>query len=134
MTDIFEPDKRKQIMSSVRSKNSVAEKIVFKYLRTQKIYFKKHYTGVIGKPDIAIPRKKKAVFIDGDYWHGRHPEKVTNDLFWTNKIKRNKDRDILVNTTLNQEGWVYVRIWESDIKRKSTQAESLEKIKTFLLG
>ncbi len=63
MTDIFDPEKRRQIMSSVKSKNSVAEKIVFQYLRKNKIYFQKHYTKIIGKPDIAIPRKKKAIFL-----------------------------------------------------------------------
>ena len=132
MADIFDSDKRKEIMSAVRSKNSVAEKIVFSYLRKMNIYFQKHYTKVIGKPDLAIPSKKKAIFIDGDYWHGRYPEKVTDSVFWNEKISKNIARDKLVNKTLDEIGWHSIRFWESDIKRKSTQEVILKLIENFL--
>jgi DNA mismatch endonuclease (patch repair protein) len=130
--DIFSPQKRSEIMSLVRSKNSKAECLVFSYLRKEKIYFQKHYKRAAGNPDIALPRKQKAVFIDGDYWHGRYPEKVTKNKFWLNKIAANITRDQLVNSELDAAGWGVLRIWESDINRKRTREEALEKIKYFL--
>jgi DNA mismatch endonuclease (patch repair protein) len=130
--DIFSHQKRSEIMSLVRSKNSKAECLVFSYLRKEKIYFKKHYRRAVGNPDIALPRKHKAVFIDGDYWHGRFPEKITKNQFWLNKIAANIARDQLVNSELDAAGWGVLRIWESDINRKRTREEALEKIKVFL--
>lgn len=60
MPDMFSAQKRSEIMSRIRSKGTEAERITFKYLRQNKIYFQKHYARVAGKPDIALPRKKKA--------------------------------------------------------------------------
>lgn len=43
------------------------EKNVFSHLRKNGIYFQKHYNKAPGSPDIALPRKKICVFIDGDF-------------------------------------------------------------------
>ena len=67
-------------MSKIRSKNTKAELIVFRELRKRKIHFQKHYKKVVGSPDIAIPRKKIAIFIDGDFWHGRNFQRDKNRL------------------------------------------------------
>ncbi|MDD5430688.1 MAG: very short patch repair endonuclease [Candidatus Pacebacteria bacterium] len=136
MTDIFTKKKRSEIMSLVRSKNTVAEKIVFSYLRSKKVYFRKHYAGAIGSPDIARPREKKAVFIDGDFWHGREYRslrkgKSEND-FWVKKIKGNMDRDKRQRKYLKINGWKLLMVWESDIKRKGTRNDLLQKIQSFL--
>jgi len=90
MTDIFSKEKRSEVMSRIRAKNTTAELIVFKDLRKRGIYFQKHYARIVGTPDIALPRKKLAVFIDGDFWHGRSLQKLVEkrgyDDFWTKKI------------------------------------------------
>jgi len=80
MADCFTKKKRSEIMSKIRNKETKIEKMVFKYLRENKVYFQKHYNWASGKPDIALPRKKKAVFIDGDFWHGRDYEKRKDSL------------------------------------------------------
>lgn len=134
MADIFSKSKRKEIMSKIRATNTCAEKIVYGYLRKEGVYFQKHYKGVEGTPDIALPRKKKAVFIDGDFWHGRYTEKVPQATFWRMKIASNIRRDQKVNAILVEKGWRYIRIWESDIKRKSSSAQALISIKEFLLN
>jgi DNA mismatch endonuclease Vsr len=76
MADVFDPGKRSEVMAKIRSKNTKSEVLVFNYLRKNKIYFRKHYDKVLGKPDNALLRKKKAVFIDGDFWHGRTLESL----------------------------------------------------------
>jgi len=70
MADVFTPKKRSEIMSKIRSENTKAEVLVFRELRKRRIYFQQHYKRIAGNPDIALPQKKKAVFIDGDFWHG----------------------------------------------------------------
>ena len=93
MTDIFDPQKRSEVMSKIKGKNTKAEVIVFRYLRANKIYFQKHYKRAPGSPDISLPRRKRAVFIDGDFWHGRTIERLIErrgadmDDYWIKKIR-----------------------------------------------
>lgn len=134
--DIFDTAKRSEIMSRIRSKNTVPERIVFKHLRKSNIYFQKHYDRVPGKPDIALPRKKRAVFIDGDFWHGRHLKRLveTRDEsdYWVIKIKTNITRDRQQRALLIQNGWSILSIWESDLKRHRTRSIELQKITDFI--
>lgn len=124
-------------MSSIRSKNTGAERIVFSYLRKQKIYFQKHYKRVAGTPDIALPRKKKAVFIDSAFWHGRKFDAMLKtrppDDYWVKKIARNMDRDKQQRDALRDQGWRLLVVWEDDIKRLRTRDSTLSQIKNFLL-
>lgn len=124
-------------MSRIRSKNTKAELITFRYLRRNKIYFQKHYARAIGKPDLALPRKKKAVFIDSDFWHGRTYERLSKardaDDYWVKKIARNIERDKTVRSILKSEGWQILVVWETDIKRKRTRQNALLSIQNFLL-
>ena len=62
--DVFTKKKRSEIMSKIRSKNTIIEKIAFSELRKAGIYFQKHYKKIAGNPDIALPRKKMAIFVD----------------------------------------------------------------------
>lgn len=137
MADMYSPEKRSEIMSRIRSKETQAEKIVFGYLRQRKIYFQKHYARAAGKPDVALPRKKKAIFIDSDFWHGRTYEKVLKNRppgdYWVTKIARNMERDEQQREQLKAQSWVVLVIWEEDIKRKRTQLGILEQIASFLL-
>lgn len=134
--DVFTREKRREIMSKIRSKNTKVERIVFSFLRKEKIYFQKHYKRACGSPDVALPRKKKAVFIDGDFWHGRSFKKVAkgreSDDYWVVKIKTNMERDKRQRSGLKKAGWKILEIWESDIKKKSGRLENLRKVKTFL--
>lgn len=138
MADIFDSSKRSEVMSKIRSKNTKAELIAFRYLRKQGIYFQKHYAKAPGSPDIALPRKKKAVFIDGDFWHGRTFNRVLerrgNDPedYWIKKIARNMERDKQQETALLKSGWAFLRVWDSDLVRKRTSADTLIEIFEFL--
>lgn len=121
-------------MSCIRSKNTQAELIVFRYLKKKRIYFQKHYKRVDGCPDIALPRKKKAVFIHGDFWHGRNQERMpkTNKAYWLPKIAGNIARDARNQRNLKEKGWGVLVVWEKKIMQKKSQAEQLIKIELFL--
>lgn len=136
MSDVFDKAKRSEVMALIKSKNSKAELAAFKYLRQNKVYFQKHYKRALGTPDIALPRKKRAVFIDGDFWHGRSfktlVEKRGENDYWTKKIRRNIERDEEVRTALVNANWKILVVWESDINRKKTCNEVFLRIKNFL--
>jgi len=133
MADCFSKEKRSEIMSRIRSKNTKAEKIVFGELRRRNIYFQKHYSRIGGHPDLALPRKKLAVFIDGDFWHGRKQDTLRlPKIYWQEKILKNIDRDCKINAMLSDKGWKVLRIWERDIIRKQTREDILNQLLNFL--
>ena len=123
-------------MSKIRSEATRAEIIVFRYLRGEGLYFQRHYRKAPGSPDIALPRKKKAVFIDGDFWHGKTIDSLvlrrgTND-HWVKKIRRNMERDRKNEQGLLATGWSFIRIDEKDILRKGTRGQIMQQIKDYL--
>ncbi len=133
MPDCFSKKKRSEVMSKIRSKNTKAELMVFRELRKRGVYFQKHYSKAPGKPDIALPRKKKAVFIDGDFWHGRNFEEMKYRLpneYWRPKIEKNIIRDKTNNEELKQKGWKIFRVWEGEVKKGFN--ETIDKIENFL--
>lgn len=132
MADIFSSQKRSWIMSRVRGTNNALEKKIFNHLRKNGLYFQKHYKKAPGSPDIALPRKKLCVFIDGDFWHGRRIKNTYHKLtpFWREKILTNIKRDNRNKRKLRKSGWKVLRIWESDMEKKPTK--NLNKIINFL--
>jgi len=133
MVDIFSEKKRSEIMSKIRSKNTKIESLIFKALRRKKIYFQKHYKKIHGCPDIALPKKKKAIFIDGDFWHGKNLKELERRLpkkYWREKIKLNVLRDKKNRKELKKQGWQVLRVWEEDIIKDTPR--SIEKIVKFL--
>lgn len=133
MPDRFSKEKRSLIMSKVRSKNTKVEIIIFRELRKRGIYFQKHYKNAIGNPDIALPRKKKAIFIDGDFWHGYNFVELKKRLpkkYWLGKIENNINRDNDNNLRLRENGWDVLRIWEHSINENVDK--EIEKIIYFL--
>ena len=115
---------RKKNMQNIRSKNTAPERLIMRELRRRRTYFAHHVTSITGKPDIVFRRKKIAVFIDSDFWHG-HPARYikpkSNRKYWRAKISRNKERDEEVNRLLKKSGWKVIRIWEADIKRNTAR-------------
>lgn len=134
MADIFTKEKRSEIMSLIRAKGTKPELEVCRYLRRRKVYFQKPYKKAPGSPDIALPRKRIAVFIDGDFWHGWKFEKKREKLpkvYWRAKIEANIRRDKRNFAKLRRQGWRVLRVWEHQLKGKS-RASTLERIEAFL--
>ena len=132
--DVFTKKKRSEIMSKIRARNTKAEVLVFRELRKRGVYFQKHYKKAQGNPDVALPRKKKAVFIDGDFWHGYKFFKQKQRLpkkYWLAKIKGNIKRDKIATAKLKKEGWKILRVWEHEVIKEPTKA--VKKIGNFLL-
>lgn len=118
MADRVSPEVRSRIMSAIKGKNTKAELMVFRELRRRRISFQKHHKRTLGKPDICFPRKKVAVFVDGDFWHGyRYPvwkDRLGSD-YWRQKIERNISRDRRNFAKLRRNGWKVLRLWEHQL-------------------
>lgn len=108
-------------MGKIHGKNTRAELMVFRYLRKEGVYFQKHYRKVPGSPDVALPRKKRAVFIDGDFWHGKTIDRIMErglEDYWTKKILRNIERDQKQEIQLKDAGWQILRVWDQTLLEK----------------
>lgn len=72
-------------------------------------------------PDIVLPRRRIAIFVDGDFWHGCPTHFSFNDFtgpnseLWREKIQRNQERDARATRIAEDAGWVVFRIWECEI-------------------
>jgi DNA mismatch endonuclease, patch repair protein len=116
--DRLTPAQRSINMSKIKSKNTIPEVFVFNDLKNRNIKFKKHYD-IRGKPDIAFPQQKIAVFINGEFWHGRNftKEKDKYPKFWVDKISNNIARDRKNYRLLKKDGWLIIKMWDKDIKK-----------------
>jgi len=119
MTDIMSKKERSIRMSLIRSKWTKPEKFLHNYLKGKKIHHKMH-PRIKGSPDIILPRKKLAIFINGCFWHGcktcyRMPK--NNAAFWREKILANIKRDKNNKKTLREASWKVKTLWEHEIPR-----------------
>lgn len=133
MADVFTKQKRSEIMSLIRAKNTGIEKTAFSFLRKNAIHFQRHYDRIPGKPDIALPSKKIAIFIDGDFWHGYRFQEWIHRIpkkYWQKKIASNIARDAKNRNALRRQGWKVMRVWGHEIARKPDK--TLSKIAVFL--
>lgn len=79
-----------------------------------------HYRRAPGRPDLAWPRLKVAVFVDGAFWHGhrsRHRE-GRSGAYWDEKIAGNVARDRRVDAELTAAGWTVLRAWDFEIRKE----------------
>jgi DNA mismatch endonuclease, patch repair protein len=116
------------LMSRVASTDTRMEVKLRNSLHRRGLRFRKNIATLPGKPDIAFPRERVAIFVDGDYWHARILKesgvdalraslKTNNREFWVAKLQRNYERDLAVTNALEERGWIVVRLWESELKR-----------------
>lgn len=112
---------RSRIMSRIKSVNTSPEMAFRKIMFSNGLRgFRLHYP-IKGKPDIVFPRKKLAIFIDGDFWHGYNWKvlgKSPPRKYWQAKIKKNMKRDKEITLLFKKEKWKVIRFWEHDIKKK----------------
>ena len=123
------PDQIRRNMAAIRSAENKTEAAVRRALHAMGLRYRKYVAGLVGRPDIVFPTERVAVFIDGDYWHGRllreqGVEAVESYYrsreqrgYWVAKMQRNVSRDDFVSDALRAEGWRVLRYWESDAKR-----------------
>lgn len=113
------PETRKR-MSKVKLKNGTAEQLLAKRLWHLGYRYRKNDKRLPGSPDIAISKYKIAVFVDGEFWHGKDWETRKQRLkrnreYWIEKIEENMARDKRNDTLLIQQDWIPIHFWEKEV-------------------
>jgi len=109
-------------MQAIKSSGTKIEIALAKALWNQGFHYRKNNKKVYGKPDFTFKKYGLAIFVDGEFWHGKDWEQRKNDHksnqeFWHKKIQRNIERDKEVNLHLKKEGWKVLRFWGRDIEK-----------------
>lgn len=139
MADVLTKEQRRKNMQSIRSKDTKIEVILRNALWHEGIRYRKNYSKIPGKPDIAITKYKVAIFCDSEFFHGKdweqlmpRLEKGDNGAFWMKKISRNRERDMEVDRKLHALDWIVLRFWGNDIKKQLNQCVETVKETIFM--
>jgi DNA mismatch endonuclease (patch repair protein) len=132
--DKLSPERRSANMARIRSQNTSPELSLRKLIHGLGYRFRLHRNDLPGRPDLVFPSRKKVIFVHGCFWHqhtecreGRVPGSRLE--YWGPKLRRNRERDALAQSSLRQQGWQYLVVWECELK---DIAAVLKSVKRFL--
>lgn len=120
MVDTLTPVQRSARMRLVRSKNTKPELLVRRLVHSMGYRYRVHVR-LPGSPDLAFRRRRRVIFVHGCFWHG-HKCKLGDRLpksrteFWSDKIRKNKERDRRVLREYKALGWRYLVLWECQLR------------------
>lgn len=134
--DSLSPQERSERMSRVRGKDTRPEMLVRRLVFALGYRYRLHARNLPGHPDLVFPRKRKAIFIHGCFWH-RHTAKgcalarlpKSRLEFWLPKLEGNRKRDERNRRALAKAGWNVLTIWECEL---NNEKRLIAKIRSFL--
>lgn len=134
MADRLTPSQRSAHMARIRRADTKPEWIVRRLLHRAGYRFRLQWRAVPGRPDVAFPARRKAIFVHGCFWHQHEGCRLahvpaTRSEFWEAKFTRNRERDARALARAEAEGWDAVVVWECET-RDATGLE--ERLRRFL--
>lgn len=84
------------------------------------------------RADVVFTKRHVAVFVHGCYWHGcpaHYTVPKSNEGFWAEKVRRNRERDQETEAGLVTAGWEIVVVWEHE-----TVGQAVTRIEQALAG
>ena len=112
-------------MRAIRCKDTEPEMVIRRMVHKLGYRFRLHRRDLPGKPDIVFPKLHSIIFVNGCFWHKHKGCKYatvpkSNVAFWTEKLKRNVQRDKENIRALKKQGYRVNVLWEcetTNIKR-----------------
>ena len=133
MVDRVSPERRRYIMQRVGSRDTKPEMVVRRMLHALGYRYRLHRKDLPGRPDLAFPRRRKAIFVNGCFWHGHgcHLGQLPKSRleYWGPKIRANRDRDERKAAELEAQGWRVMTVWQCELKEPDT---ALDRMVEFL--
>ncbi|MDP9916731.1 DNA mismatch endonuclease (patch repair protein) [Variovorax boronicumulans] len=135
MADNLTPEARSQLMSRVKQKDTKPELVLRKALHAAGLRYVLHPRLLPGKPDIAFPKYRTAVFVHGCFWHGHDCPAgcapSSNTEYWALKISANRERDRRKESDLEEQGWRVLTVWECETKPANLRLSVEALVKTI---
>jgi DNA mismatch endonuclease (patch repair protein) len=133
------PLSKSEIMARIRSRDTRPEKVTRSVLHALGYRFRVHVRSLPGSPDIAVKRRKVAIFVHGCFWHlhdgcllARMPKR--NLEYWGPKLARNTTRDAAHRLELERLGFRVLVVWECETARREILAIKLDRFMEGVLG
>ncbi|MCG3168172.1 MAG: hypothetical protein POELPBGB_03972 [Bacteroidia bacterium] len=107
-------------MSRIKSRDTSPEIEVRHLLFLEGYRYRKNVSNLPGSPDIAFLGRRKAVFVNGCFWHmhkGCANSKIpaTRQIYWKAKLTNNVARDRRNYAELKALGWEIAIVWECEL-------------------
>ena len=111
------------VMRGNRGRDTKPELTTRRLLFAEGYRYRIHPKDLPGRPDIAFISRKKAILVHGCFWHQHssdacrlrsHPK--SNTGYWSEKLRRNRDRDTANERQLHALGWNVLVIWECETR------------------
>ncbi len=120
--DNLTPEQRRKNMQAIKSIETKEEVLLAKALWNLGYRYRKNNKKIFGKPDISFSKYKIAIFVDGEFFHGKDWENQKNRIktnrdYWIPKIERNIQRDKEVTEYLLSNNWKVIRFWSKEVKK-----------------
>ncbi|HYK01017.1 MAG TPA: very short patch repair endonuclease [Thermoanaerobaculia bacterium] len=111
---------RSALMARVRQKGTANELVVRQALHALGGRFRVNRRALPGSPDISSERRRKAIFVNGCFWHAhRGCLKATlpknNGDFWRDKLAANVARDARKTAELRRLRFDVLIVWECEL-------------------
>lgn len=114
-------------MARIGRKDNKWEVALRKVLHRRGYRYRLQAADLPGRPDFVFVAQQVAVFVDGDFWHGRvlreqgkeaylAKMKTKRKEFWLDKMERNIARDDRDTKRLEDADWTVFRVWESELR------------------
>lgn len=118
-------------MKRVRRQDTGPELTVRRVLHGLGYRFRLHRRDLPGTPDIVFPRRQKAIFVHGCFWHRHHQCSAastpkTRTDYWFAKFEDNVARDLRKTSELESAGWNVYVVWGCETKDTTSLAKQLE--------
>ena len=118
----------RRTMSANRGKNTKPELALRRVLREAGYPGYRLHWKAPGRPDIAYPGRKIAIFVNGCFWHRcprcNAPTPKSNSEFWRQKFEATRERDLRVVAELEASGWIVITVWECELRADAVAAAS----------
>ena len=120
--DHLSPEQRSRLMSTVRGQDTGVEITLRRLIWGKGFRYRKNHRVMGIKVDLAFPRYRIVVFIDGCFWHGCpicYKPPTTRTDYWSSKLKRNVANDERINNFLRASGFKVLRFWEHEVLKNA---------------
>lgn len=134
--DSISRQRRSQLMSRIKAKNTQPELVVRKLVTAMGRRYRLHVRGLPGVPDLVFSRDRKIIFVHGCFWHpharcGRGHVPLSHREYWKPKLERNRTRDIQVRRRLRRAGWSLLTVRECEL---NDVVRTRQRLDLFLAG
>lgn len=117
-------------MGRIRRSDTKPEWAVRRLLHRLGYRYRLQWKEAPGRPDVAFPGRRKAIFVHGCFWHQHEGCKLahvpeTRRAFWQLKFDRNRARDARNIADAGSQGWDCLVVWECETRDEEALGQCL---------